>query len=53
VRALSCHYRAAEWGHEDIEPAAHELLQYLDDSRAARVRHAVVRDDAAPARAGP
>jgi hypothetical protein len=30
---VSCHYRAAEWGHKDIELAAHELLQYLDDSR--------------------
>jgi len=30
---ISCHYRAAEWGHKDIELAAHELLQYLDESR--------------------
>lgn len=30
---VACHYRAAEWGHKDIELAAHELLQYLDDSR--------------------
>ena len=27
---ISCHYRAAEWGHEEIELAAHDLLQYLD-----------------------
>ena len=27
---ISCHYRAAEWGHKEIELAAHELLQYLD-----------------------
>ena len=27
---IACHYRAAEWGHKDIELAAHELLQYLD-----------------------
>jgi hypothetical protein len=27
---ISCHYRAAEWRHKDIELAAHELLQYLD-----------------------
>jgi hypothetical protein len=31
---ISCHYRAAEWGHKEIELAAHELLQYLDDKRA-------------------
>ena len=27
---ISAHYRAAEWGHKDIELAAHDLLQYLD-----------------------
>jgi hypothetical protein len=27
---ISCHYRAAEWGHKEIELAAHKLLQYLD-----------------------
>ena len=31
---IACHYRAAEWGHKEIELAAHELLQHLDDSRA-------------------
>jgi hypothetical protein len=31
---ISCHYRAAEWGHKQIELAAHDLLQYLDDKRA-------------------
>jgi hypothetical protein len=30
---IACHYRAAEWGHKDVELAAHELLQYLDDAR--------------------
>ena len=30
---ISCYYRAAEWGHKDIELAAHDLLQYLDNSR--------------------
>ena len=30
---ISCHYRAAEWGHKDVELAAHDLLQYLDKSR--------------------
>jgi hypothetical protein len=29
---ISCHYRAAEWGHKDIELAAHEILQHLDNS---------------------
>ena len=31
---IACHYRAAEWGHKDIELAAHNLLQYLDGSRS-------------------
>jgi hypothetical protein len=30
---IACHYRAAEWNHKEIELAAHELLQYLDESR--------------------
>ena len=30
---IACHYRAAEWGHKEIELAAHELLQYLDTAR--------------------
>jgi hypothetical protein len=33
---IACHYRAAEWGHKDVELAAHELLQYLDNTRTAR-----------------
>jgi hypothetical protein len=31
---IACHYRAAEWGHKEIELAAHELLQLLDGTRA-------------------
>jgi hypothetical protein len=31
---IACHYRAAEWGHKEIELAAHELLQHLDKTRA-------------------
>ena len=31
---IACQYRAAEWGHKDIELAAHDLLQYLDGSRS-------------------
>ena len=31
---IACHYRAAEWRHKEIELAAHELLQYLDSTRA-------------------
>jgi hypothetical protein len=27
---IACHYRAAEWGHKEVELAAHELLQRLD-----------------------
>jgi hypothetical protein len=29
---IACHYRAAEWRHKEIELAAHELLQLLDES---------------------
>jgi len=29
---IACHYRAAEWGHKDIELAAHDLLQLLDET---------------------
>ncbi len=29
---ISCHYRAAEWRHKEIELAAHDLLQALDDA---------------------
>ena len=28
---IAVHYRAAEWRHKEIELAAHELLQYLDE----------------------
>ncbi len=31
---ISCVYRAAEWGHKEVELAAHDILQYLDKSRA-------------------
>ena len=30
---IACQYRAAEWGHKEIELAAHELLQHLDGQR--------------------
>ena len=30
---IACQYRAAEWRHKDVELAAHDLLQYLDNSR--------------------
>ena len=30
---IACIYRAAEWNHKEIEIAAHEILQYLDESR--------------------
>jgi hypothetical protein len=29
---ISCHYRAAEWRHKEIELAAHDLLQLLDET---------------------
>ena len=28
---IACQYRAAEWRHKDVELAAHDLLQLLDD----------------------
>ncbi len=31
---IACHYRAAEWRHKEIELAAHELLQRLDEKSA-------------------
>ena len=31
---IACHYRAAEWRHKEIELAAHDLLQYLDEASA-------------------
>ena len=31
---IACHYRAAEWRHKEIELAAHELLQLLDNTSA-------------------
>ena len=33
---IACRYRAAEWFHKDVELAAHDLLQLLDKTRAAR-----------------
>ena len=31
---IACQYRAAEWRHEEVELAAHELLQLLDRKSA-------------------
>ena len=31
---IACHYRAAEWRHKEIEHAAHDLLQLLDERSA-------------------
>src|SRR6059058_6006246 len=31
---IACHYRAAEWRHQEIELAAHDLLQLLDAKSA-------------------
>jgi hypothetical protein len=31
---IACQYRAAEWRHKEIEIAAHDLLQLLDEIRA-------------------
>jgi hypothetical protein len=43
---IACHYRAAEWRHKDVELAAHDLLQYLDNAswrRPSRRRRAASR----------
>lgn len=31
---IACRYRATEWLHKEVELAAHELIQYLDESRS-------------------
>jgi hypothetical protein len=31
---IACVYRASEWDHKDVELAAHDLLQRLDNTRA-------------------
>jgi hypothetical protein len=31
---IACQFRAAEWRHKDIELAAHQLLQRLDEVQA-------------------
>ena len=35
---IACHYRAAEWRHKEIELAAHELLQLIDEVAPGRPR---------------
>jgi hypothetical protein len=34
VGFIACQYRAAEWRHKEVELAAHELLQLLDQTSA-------------------
>jgi hypothetical protein len=31
---IACRYRAAEWRHKEVELAAHDLLQLLDETSA-------------------
>lgn len=31
---IACRFRAAEWRHKEVELAAHDLLQHLDDTVA-------------------
>jgi len=31
---IACVYRAAEWRHKEVELAAHDLLQHLDETSA-------------------
>jgi len=33
---IACLYRAAEWDHKEMERAAYDLLQYLDQARSRR-----------------
>ncbi len=35
---IACQYRAAEWRHKDVELAAYELLQVLDDKSGITAR---------------
>jgi hypothetical protein len=35
---IACYYRAAEWEHQEIQVAAHELLLYLDAKRRRNQR---------------
>jgi hypothetical protein len=32
IGIIACHYRAAEWRHKEIELAAHDLLQLIDET---------------------
>ena len=31
---IACRYRAAQWRHKEVELAAHDLLQHLDNTSA-------------------
>jgi len=31
---IACLYRAAQWRHKEVELAAHDLLQHLDNTTA-------------------
>ena len=33
---IACVYRASEWRHKEVELAAHDLLQRLDEATAAK-----------------
>jgi hypothetical protein len=35
---IACQYRAAEWRHKEVELAAHDLLQYLDEKAGITAR---------------
>jgi hypothetical protein len=38
---IACVYRAAEWRHKDVELAAHQLLQYLDDKTGLKASRTI------------
>jgi hypothetical protein len=41
---IACHYRAAEWRHKEIELAAHDLLQLLDEVAPGKPRQRTGRN---------
>jgi len=49
---IAVHFRAAEWGHKEIELAAHDLLQLIDKRSGFGARRGRSRGPARPARTG-
>jgi hypothetical protein len=49
---IAVHFRAAEWGHKEIELAAHDLLQLIDKRSGFSARRGRSRGAACGPRAG-